>query len=428
MSPQGQVALYVSLIALMMIFSGLFSCADMTYSVAPIKKLRKKGTKSAKLAADMAEKYESTIVTVLFLNNLVNILASSFGAALSRVELTPFGTDASALWIEAIMLLLILTFGEILPKVIGRVYSYHIAIWMAKPIKVLGYVFYPVVKAATFLAGAISSPIIEKAAEPDEAPSDEELQAMIDTIEEEGLIDEDQSELLTRSIQFKDTSAREIMTPRVKIEAIEYSMPLDQYVQQEGAFKHSRIPVYKKNLDHIIGYIPVKEMQKAILRGKRLVMDDLILPILAVPSTLEISSILSLMKRSHHHIALVKDEFGGNAGIITVEDILEELVGEMWDESEAIAEDIVKLEKRNQYLVKGSMEKYAFFDYFELDEDVLDEDYTTVSGWINDKLGKFAKEGDKFSYQKIDIKVKKASPYTVEEVLVIYHPRRKIKD
>ena len=428
MSPQAQVILYISLMAFLLLCSSIFSCADMVYSAVSIRKLKKSKGKSAALATKMASNYDKTIVTVLFLNNLVNILASSFGAALSRVKLEPFGSEMAALVIEGITLGFILLFGEILPKVIGKAYSYRLALMMAYPLRGLQIAFYPVVTASSWLAKKMVGPILKRAPKEESTPSDDELQAMVDTIEEEGIIDEDQSELLTRSLQFKDTSVREVMTPRVRIEGIEYSANLEKYFGKSESFKHSRIPVYKGDLDHIVGYLPIKEVQRALLCGKKLNMEELMLPILAVPSTLEISSVLTLMKRSHHHIALVKDEFGGNAGILTLEDILEELVGEMWDESESVSEDVVKLEKRNTYLVKGSMEKYAFFDRFELDDDSLDEDYTTVSGWINDKLGRFAKEGDHFSYQKIDVQVKKATPYTVEQVVVVYHPRRKIKD
>lgn len=427
MNPAALASIYIAAIAILLLFSGFFSCCDMTFAVVNPKKLRKKGTKNARLAAKMAENYKETIVTVLFVNNLVNILASSLGAALSRVDLAPFNNEYSAVVIEAVMLILILTFGEILPKVIGRAYSFRLATLFARPVTVLRVIFFPFVKPATWVASKITGPILKNAPQEDQTPSDDELQAMVDTIEEEGIIDEDQSELLSRSIQFKDTSAREVMTPRVRIEGIERSTNLAKFFEK-NSFSHSRIPVYEKDLDHIVGYLPVKALYRAILSGKKLSLDDLTLPILAVPATLEVSTILSLMKKSHRHIALVKDEFGGTAGILTLEDILEELVGDMWDESELVKEDVTKLEKRNAYLVKGSMEKYAFFDRFELDEESLDEDYTTVSGWINDKLGRFAKEGDKFSVSKIDVLVKKASPYTVEEIVVTYHPRRKSKD
>ena len=197
---------------------------------------------------------------------------------------------------------------------------------------------------------------------------------------------------------------------------------------KEDAFRYSRIPVYEKNYDHIIGYIPVKSLQKAILNGKKLSIRDLMLPILNVPRTCEISTILKEMKKSHHHIAVVKDEYGGTEGIITLEDILEELVGEMWDESEPIQEEVMKTEKRNVYLVRGSMNIEKFFERFKLDDELIDRDYETLSGWINDRLGRFSRVGDVIDFQRVTLRVKKVSAYTVEIVEVTYHPRRKIKE
>ena len=152
------------------------------------------------------------------------------------------------------------------------------------------------------------------------------------------------------------------------------------------------------------------------------------LPILEVPRTMEISTILELMKKSKHHIAVVKDEYGGTEGIVTLEDILEELVGELWDESEPIDLTVRKGERRNVYYAKGRMSIDEFFETFHLDEEEIDEDYETLSGWFNDKLGRFGKVGDSLEYGKLTISVLKASAYTVDEFKIVYHPRRIVKE
>lgn len=151
------------------------------------------------------------------------------------------------------------------------------------------------------------------------------------------------------------------------------------------------------------------------------------LPILTVPRTMPISAILSLFKESHRHIALVKDEFGGNEGILTLEDILEELVGEMYDESEKKPLDVEPTDKKNVFLVKGTMKIDDFFSYFGMEFDAEEPGYTTVSGWITDMIERFPVEGDSFKYGKVDVNVEKASPFTVEVARINYHPRRKIK-
>ena len=429
MNPYLALTLYLVAIFLLLVLSSLFSCADMTYSVAPIKRLERHGTKLSLLAAKLASSYDKTIVAILFGNNLVNIFASSLVAALTRLDIPLFNQnrDLLATLMELAMLLIILIFGEILPKVIGKAYSFRLAIFFARPVNALQYVFYPFVVPVSNLARFIVSPLVKVALDEDAVPSNEELQAMVDTIEEEGIIDQDESEMLSSAIEFKDTYAYEIMTPRIKIEGFEIHDNLAKCVKL-GLFHHSRIVVYNKNMDDVRGYLPLKEVQKALLKSDKIDVNDFMIPILAVPHTMEISMILKAMKQNHHHIVLVKDEYGGNDGIVTMEDILEEIVGEMFDESEPVREEIEKTEKRNVYLVKGSIHIEDFFEYFHIDEEQLDEDVETLSGFINDRLGRFAHEGDIFSIGKVDIVVKKATPYITEEALVYYHPRRKVAD
>ncbi len=430
MNPYVSLGLYLGAILILLFLSASLSCADMTFAVAPIKRLERQGGKRSLVAAKLAKEYEHTIVAILFGNNLVNILASSLLAATTRLDIPLFNEnrDLITLLFEMGLLILIITFGEILPKTFGKAYSYRLSRLFAYPVLGLKKVFYPLVFVVTAIARSLAHPLLSRAKKEPEGPSNEELQAMVDTIEEEGFIDEDQSEMLSSAIEFKDTCAFEIMTPRVKIDGIEVSDNLAALVKR-GTFRHSRIIVYEKNMDHVLGYIPLKEVQKALLRQNKININDWILPILSVPGTMEISLILKAMKQSHHHIVLVKDEYGGNDGIVTMEDILEEIVGEMFDESEPVAEEIVRTDKRNVYRVKGSIHIEDFFDYFQIeDPEEEEEEIETLSGWINVRLGRFAKEGDIVTFGKLDVVVKKATPYTTEEALVYYHPRRKAVD
>jgi CBS domain containing-hemolysin-like protein len=292
-------------------------------------------------------------------------------------------------------------------------------------VKGVGIVFFPFVYPSNKLAQLIASPLIEKAPKENELASDDELDAMVKDIQKEGIIDADQSALLHRSIEFKETSCYEIMTPRVKVFGYDVEEPFAQFLKKNEAFKHSRILVYKGNPDHVLGYIPVKTLLRVLVRGEKPELDELILPIVSVPRTMMISSAMALMKETHHHIAVVRDEYGGTEGIITLEDILEELVGEMWDESDKIVNDIVPTSKNNVFNVAGKANIDDVFDKFHLDPDKLSDDYSTVSGWVNDTLGRFAKEGDAFCYGKIDVKVLKVNDFTVEEIQIVYHPRRK---
>lgn len=424
------IAIYCCLIFVLLCFSAIFSCMDMAYSCASLPTLKEssRNSKRAAKAYYFASNYEETIIAPLFGNSVVNILASSLGTllALKLAEQYNWDQEVVSLLVSILMLLLILTFGEILPKIIGRTYSRPLALFFAYPLSFLRIVFFPIVFISKKFAGALTRPVLKANADEEEGPSDEELQEMVLAINREGIIDSKSRELLSNSIEFKDTSAYEIMTPRMKIEGISAEENLNTYVKLEGAFRHSRIPVYKHDYDHIIGYIPVKSLLRAMLYDDDLSIDELIRPTLSVPRTMEISAILGLMKKSHIHLAIVKDEYGGTEGLLTMEDILEELVGEIYDEGEVVVLDIEKTNKRNVYLVRGNMNIEEFFQKFHLDQEEMDEDYETVSGWINDRLGKFGEEGDRFEFGPLTVRVKKASPYTVVQAEVTYHPRRKV--
>ena len=411
-------------IVILVILSGMFSCSDMVYASVNQLRLKKdaqKGSKSAKLALKFAKNYDTTITTVLFSNNLVNIAASSLATVLSYEIFQ--GADYAPTISSITLLIVILIFGEILPKVIGRIYSYRLSKFFAYPLLILKTIFFPFVFTTSSLGKLIAKIFIRKDKQ-EAAISDDELEEMVEKIEEEGVIDEDQSELLKSAIDFKETQAYEIMTPRVDIFAIDIDDDIKSWIRSEEIFKHSRIPVYKDSIDNIVGIIPTKMLLKEILADNQINIKSMIYPVKFVPSTMGISEILKQMKETKNHLAIVKDEFGGTDGLITMEDILEELVGEMWDEMDKIEEDVHKI-KRNEYIIEGSMNIEDFFDEFEVDHEEESE-YTTVGGWVIAELGRFAKVGDKFTYQDIRVEVKEVTEFTVEKILVhVIHRRKK---
>ncbi|MDY6431045.1 MAG: hemolysin family protein [Bacilli bacterium] len=424
--------IYLVVIFVLLILSFFFSSADMTYSVAPINKLKQeasKGKKDAKEALKLSKKYEDTIVTLLFGNSLVNILASSIATLFAYDVAIQNGVDQEiAELITTIVLLgILLIFGEILPKAFARSHSYALSKLFVPPVKFFTIIFYPVCKVSTFLAKKMVKPVIDKVDIDEAGPTIEELSSMVDSLSEEGFIDEDQGELVKASIEFNTIDAGDIMAPRVRIVGIEESTNLYKYIKEPNAFSRSRLIVYKGDLDHIIGYLPTKSLQKAIINDKKLILKDLMLPIVSVPSTMEVSSVLKIMKETKHHIVVVRDEYGGTDGIVTMEDILEEIVGELYDESEAIPFIIEKQKGRNTYKVSGNMELKDFNEKFKLGLNMDEVDVDTVSGWVNSELGKFASPGDSFKYKKIDVTVLSSDKYTVKLLKVVYHPRRNVK-
>lgn len=415
--------IYIVLIVVLAVFSFLFSAADMTYSSVNRRRLEAKslkGDKKASKALSLANNYDKTISFILFGNDFSNVLLSSLGSLLGRDLLAPVVGEELASTISTFALLIfLLIFCEITPKHIASNHSFNLSKAFLPFMKMISIAFLPFVWPSYRFASLLSRPFIEKGGKEDPLASDEELEAMVNTIEEEGIIDEEASELLHRSIDFKETSCYEVMTPRVRVFGYDTDEPFENFLKKEGVFHHSRIVVYQGNFDHVLGYIPVKTLLRELVKGKKVNYKDFLLPIVDVPRTMMISSAMALMKKSKHHIAIVRDEYGGMEGIITLEDILEELVGEMWDEKDSPTNDIRKAERRNSYYVNGMMNIDDFYNEIGLDPDkLLPDDYTTVSGWIIDHLGRFAEEGDSFRVDNIYVKVLSVNKYTVKEALV----------
>ena len=410
-------------IVVMVAFSAFFSSADMVYSTVDTLRLKKdaeKGSKSAALALKFANGYDNTITTILFSNNLVNIAASSLAS------ISYFGDILGPSLITVIMFLIIVTFAEIIPKVIGRVYSHGLAKLYAYPILIFKYLFIPFVYATSALGRLIVSPLYKKAEDEEEAVSDDELQEMVDTIEEEGVIDEEQGELLRSAITFMDTQAYEIMTPRVDIFAFDIEDDISELINDDNVFMYSRVPVYEETIDNIIGILPTKLLLKAMLSNEKIDVRSLLTPVTFVPRSRNISAVLQDFKKTHNHIAIVKDEYGGTEGLITLEDIVEELVGDIWDEMDEIDEEATELGD-GVYQIDGAMNIEDFFELVELELDE-DADYSTVSGWCVSILERFAKVGDRFTYENLDVKVIQADEFTVEKIRVKVLPRKDIDE
>ena len=416
-----RVGLIIAIVVLIF-FSAMFSASDIVYATVNKLRLKKKVQKksrAAKIALRFAENYDQTISTILFSNNLVNIAASSLVTVLA---LGISNTALSTTIAEVILLVVILLFGELLPKVIGRAFSYRLSLALAYPIYILRIIFFPIVFVTSSIGKLIAKIFIREEHNDVDEMSDDELEELVEKVEEDGTIDEDQSELIKSVLDFKDTEAQEIMTPRVDMFAIPVDVDIYKLLAGDELFTHSRIPVYKGTIDNIIGILPTKQLLKSILAKEKINLKSLIIPVKFVPGAMGISEILTWMKSHKNHIVIVKDEFGGTDGLLTMEDILEELVGEMYDEMDKIKEPYVKI-SRNKYLVDANMNIDDFFDLCSLD--IIEEKaYNSVGGWVLDYLEKFAKIGDKFKYQNIDVKVVDATNFTVEKIEVTVHKKR----
>lgn len=415
--------LYLVFMALLLVFSFCYSAMDMAYGTVSQSRLKtraKEGDKRSAKALKFAQNYDKSIATILFGNDFSNVLLSSLGALVGRDLLEPYIGEAYSTVSSLILLGILLIFGEFVPKQIAKEHSFAVTRFFAPFLELVGILFFPFVYPSDHLARWLVKPIASKRNQ-NESPlaSDEELEAMVNTIEQEGIIDEDQSELLHRSIDFKETSCYEVMTPRVNVFGYDTDGSFAEFLKEKDVFRHSRIIVYEGNFDHILGYIPVKTLLRELVKGKNVSYQDVLVPIVNVPRTMMISSAMALMKESKHHIAIVRDEYGGMEGIVTMEDILEELVGEMWDEKDNPHHDIRKASRRNCYYVSGNENIDDLYNFLGLDPDkLLPDDYTTVSGWIVDHLGRFAQVGDSFRTNQIEVTVLHCDEFTVKEAYI----------
>ncbi len=421
------VIVYIIIIIISIILSGVFSASDMVYSCVNKLRLKKDKSKRAKLALKFANTYDETITTILFSNNLVNILATTIGTLLGYELFRKTSLeDFSPTLMSIILLLLVLIFGEICPKVIGRAYSYRLAKFFAYPLLLLKYIFFPVVFVTSKFGVLCAYPFTKNdPKEEEESYSDEELHEMVETIQEEGLIDEDDEELVKSAITFKDTEAHEIMTPRIDVFAIDIEDNLTKVFLDDEIFNHTRIPVYKDSLDNILGVLPTKKLLRMMLAKEKISrkqLENMLIEPVYVPFSMGISEILESMKKSKNHIVIVKDEYGSTAGLLTMEDILEELVGEIFDEMEEVEEPYKKI-KKNHYEISGEMNIDDFFELVDV-EKPEELDVTTIGGFIVDKLERFAKVGDKLKYENLRFEVLEVSEFTVERILVKVFKKR----
>jgi len=403
-------------IAVCIVFSAYFSGTEIAFAKVNRHRLSRaveNKEKGAKNAYFFVENYNLAITTILIGNNLVNIAASSM-ATIIFVSLFPTNGELIA---TIVITLVVLIFGEILPKTIFASYAYNASKICAYPMRIFYYLFYPL----TFLIQGILkgfNGLLNKHKHEDEV-TDDELIEMVDNMEAKGIINEDTQALVTNAIDFIDVDAVEVMIHRTDVFAYDIDEPLEDLLNNPSLLDYSRIPVYQDSIDNIIGILNTKQLIKMHLNGDKIEIRDILTEPLYVFQTQAVSDILRKFRHQHIHMAVVKDEFGGTLGILTLEDVIEELVGKIYDEKDK--EETMEYHKVNKYrfTVDGDMNIYDFFDLINYNYDDYDGIYTTVSGWITGMLDKFPKNRDSFDFEGYRITVIRATRFTVERVSVL---------
>ena len=403
------MTLWVAL-GVLVAFSAFFSASETAFSSLNQIRLKSRaddGDRTAARVLAMAEKYDKLLSTILVGNNIVNIAAASIGTIIFTQML---GAERGATVSTIVLTIVVLIFGEVSPKSLAKEMPETVATAVAPVLSLLMVVFTPLTWLFSqwkrllnhFVHSSESDTITEG-----------ELMTMVSEAENDGELTDRESELIRSAIEFDDVEVEEILTPRVDVVAVADDIPLEELAQTFAESGYSRLPVYHGTIDNIIGVVHEKDFYIARLK-KETKIDDLVAPTLYTTGSTQISQLLRTLREQHHHMAVVVDEYGGTEGIITLEDILEELVGEIWDEHDEETEDFRK-QSDGSWLVAGSASVDDLFETLELPEDE-DIDSNTVNGLVQEKTCHLPKVGDHFTLGEYDGVVTRTARRRVTEV------------
>ena len=391
-------------------FSAFFSASETAFSSLNQIRLKSRaedGDTSAARVLEMAEKYDKLLSTILIVNNIVNIAAASIGTILFTRML---GAERGATVSTIVLTIIVLIFGEVTPKSLAKEMPEKVATAVSPFLVLLMALMTPLTWLFTQWKKLLSHFVHSGEAD---TITEGELMTMVSEAENDGELTDRESELIRSAIEFDDVEVEEILTPRVDVVAVEDDIPLEELAQTFAESGYSRLPVYHGTIDNIIGVVHEKDFYIARLK-KATKIDDLVVPTLYTTGSTQISQLLRTLREQHHHLAVVVDEYGGTEGIITLEDILEELVGEIWDEHDEVTEDFRK-QSDGSWLVSGSASVDDLYEELDLPEEE-DIDSNTVNGLVQEKTCHLPKVGDRFTLGEYDGVVTRTAKRRVTEV------------
>ena len=403
------MTLWVALVILVG-FSAFFSASETAFSSLNQIRLKSRaedGDSSAARVLAMAEQYDKLLSTILIGNNIVNIAAASIGTILFTQML---GAERGATMSTIVLTIIVLIFGEVTPKSLAKEMPEKVATAVSPFLVLLMALMTPLTWLFTQWKKLLGHFVHSGEAD---TITEGELMTMVSEAENDGELTDRESELIRSAIEFDDVEVEEILTPRVDVVAVEDDIPLEELAQTFAESGYSRLPVYHGTIDNIIGVVHEKDFYIARLK-KATKIDDLVVPTLYTTGSTQISQLLRTLREQHHHLAVVVEEYGGTEGIITLEDILEELVGEIWDEHDEVTEDFRK-QSDGSWLVSGSASVDDLYEELDLPEEE-DIDSNTVNGLVQEKTCHLPKVGDRFTLGEYDGVVTRTAKRRVTEV------------
>lgn len=404
----------VIILALLICASAFFSATETAYTSVNkirIKNMAVEGNKKAEKTLKILDRFDALLSTLLIGNNIVNITSASIATVIFTNWL---GGDKGVTVSTIVMTLLVLVFGEITPKSLAKEMPEKFAMAAVPIVKVLMVVLTPfniIFGAWKKLLGKVVH-IGKK-----QSVTEEELMTMIDEVEQEGVLDQNESDLLRSAIEFNDVNVEEILTHRVDMIAIDAEDSIEEILEAFRDHPYSRLPVYRETVDNIVGILHEQDFMMMLHEGKQSIMDA-VQPALFVQESMKISDLLRVLQKDNVHMAIVLDEFGGTTGIVTMEDILEELVGEIYDEHDTKEENLFNWVDENTCIVNGNADLDDLFEEMKFQEDPDAYESNTISGWVMEKLDRLPQEGDSFAFENYNVQVTKMEERRVMEIRI----------
>ena len=407
------------LILACIVLSAFFSGSEIAYSAAQELRLehaaRERGG-AYSLALKVKKSFEKALISILVGNNLVNIGASSLATVVAVGLMGEKGAWAAT----AVMTVLIITFGEISPKVVASAQPERFSAAAAVPLRLWMGLTWPFTWVLEKLLRLISR-LWERGQNSGPAVTEDDLETIIETVEDEGVVDEDTADLLQSALDFGDVLAYEVITPRVDLVAIDLDDSREDMLKVAFASPYTRIPVYQETMDNIVGILHLNHLYKALVEDPEADIEKLLLPPIFVHKTMPLDDVFNTMRRKKGHMVIVTDEYGGTMGALTMEDVLEQLVGDIWDESDEIEEEFTQVGEHT-FEVDGDMRLVDFFAEFDKDEEEIDDDNATVGGWAVEMLGGYPKLRESFTFEDLTVTILKRNNLRVLRLQVEQNP------
>lgn len=423
MDPWSTIAICVVLLLLSAFFSST-ETAFSSVSKIRLKNLADNGNKNAKTALYVAERYSKALTTILVGNNIVNI-ANSALATVFFVNI--FGEAQGTVISTVVITIVVLIFGEVLPKNIAIDNAEKICMTFAPVLKFLMVLLTPL---SIILMGInkLYKKLARNSNHQEPSVTEDELKYIIESIEEEGVLEQQESELVQSALEFDEKTAEEILTPRVDMVAIDIDDPVEEITELVLKERYSRIPVYRDNIDKIIGVLHTRDYLEALVNNnEKPNIEAMLQPAHFIYKTKKLSALLADFKYNKIHLAVVTDDYGGILGIVTMEDLLEQIVGEIWDEDEEVEKMSLKISD-NKYEVSGDMPISDMLELFDKPTKYIETESNSVGGWALEQLANIPEPGEQFTYKELEITIREVLDQRILSMIIVYTPSEAEED